>query len=68
MKVVTQQGDTVDALCWRYYGRTDGTVETVLEANNGLADYGPVLPLGLAVEMPDISTVQATKPLIQLFD
>lgn len=68
MKVITQQGDTVDALCWRYYGRTDGTVETVLEANNGLADHGPVLPVGLTVEMPDISTVQATKPLIQLFD
>lgn len=68
MKVMTQQGDTVDALCWRHYGRTDGTVEAVLEANNGLADYGPVLPLGLSVELPEIGTVQTTKPLIQLFD
>ena len=35
MIVRTLQGDTVDALCWRHYGRTDGTVETVLEANTG---------------------------------
>ncbi|MCI0152144.1 tail protein X [Paraburkholderia sediminicola] len=52
MKVIAQQGDTVDALCWRHYGRTDGTVEAVLEANAGLADYGVVLPLGTVVYLP----------------
>ncbi|TLX52838.1 phage tail protein, partial [Stutzerimonas nosocomialis] len=28
-----QQGDTVDAICWRHYGRTAGVVEQVLDAN-----------------------------------
>ncbi|WP_321931533.1 MULTISPECIES: tail protein X [Paraburkholderia] len=68
MKVTALQGDTVDAICWRYYGRTDGTVEAVLEANEGLADYGVVLPLGTLVDLPDLTTVQTTKPLLQLFD
>ena len=68
MKVTALQGDTVDEICWRYYGRTDGTVEAVLEANEGLADYGVVLPLGTLVDLPDLTTVQTTKPLLQLFD
>lgn len=33
----TIQNDTVDALCWRFYGRTAGVTEAVLEANPGLA-------------------------------
>ena len=28
--VRTQQGESVDALCWRHYGRTQGAVEAVL--------------------------------------
>jgi phage tail protein X len=68
MIVRAQQGDTVDSLCWRRYGRTRGVVEAVLEHNAGLADYGPVLPLGLAVDLPDMSTVQKAVPLLQLFD
>jgi phage tail protein X len=67
MRVIAQQGDTVDALCWRHYGRTDGTVEAVLEANAGLADHGPVLPHGLAVELPE-REIAPTRPLLQLFD
>ncbi|AYZ66935.1 phage tail protein [Burkholderia multivorans] len=68
MIVRTLQGDTVDALCWRHYGRTDGTVETVLEANTGLADLGVVLPTGTPVYLPPLDTVSSTKPLLQLFD
>jgi phage tail protein X len=68
MIVRAQQGDTVDLLCWRHYGRTDGTVEAVLEANAGLADYGVFLPVGLAVFLPELATVSVTKPLLQLFD
>jgi phage tail protein X len=68
MNVIAQQGDTVDLLCWRHYGRTSGTVETVLEANGGLADYGVVLPHGLSVYMPDLAEVDTTTPMLQLFD
>ncbi len=41
MKVRAHQYDTVDALCWRHYGRTQGVTEQVLQANPGLAEYGP---------------------------
>jgi phage tail protein X len=68
MNVIAQQGDTVDALCWRYYGSTDGTVEAVLEANAGLANYGPVLPVGTVVRLPPLDTVHSAAPLVQLFD
>lgn len=68
MNVTAQQGDTVDALCWRQYGRTDGTVEAVLEANAGLADIGLVLPVGTVVYLPAIDTVDTSAPLVQLFD
>ena len=43
------QGDTVDALVWRHYGRTAGLVEMVLNANPGLSAHGPVLPIGSEV-------------------
>ncbi|WP_258087249.1 tail protein X, partial [Xenorhabdus bovienii] len=36
MQVRAFQGDTVDLLCWRHYGRTQGIVEQVLEANPDL--------------------------------
>lgn len=68
MEVKTLQGDTVDLLCWRHYGRTDGTVEAVLEANAGLADMGLVLPMGTVVYLPAIDAVESTAPLVQLFD
>ncbi|MFP1923892.1 tail protein X [Lonsdalea quercina] len=67
MKVRAQQYDTVDALCWRYYGRTQGMTEQVLNANPGLAEYGPFLPHGLWVTLPDVvsAPVQQT---VQLWD
>lgn len=69
MRVITHQGDTVDALCFRHLGRTQGVVEIVLENNPGLADYGPVLPHGLQVKLPDITTQPTTTPtLLRLWD
>jgi phage tail protein X len=67
MKVRALQYDTVDALCWRHYGRTQGVTEQVLQANPGLADHGPILPHGLEVELPD-SAPAATSQTVQLWD
>lgn len=61
------QGDTVDLLCWRHYGRTAGVTEQVLEANRGLAAFGPVLPAGTAVLMPAIPA-PAQQQRLQLWD
>jgi phage tail protein X len=67
-RVYAQQGDTVDALCYRETGRTQDIVEATFEANPGLADYGPVLPIGTAVDLPDLADTPATNQLINLFD
>jgi phage tail protein X len=67
-RVYAQQGDTVDALCFRHLGRTQGVVEATLETNEGLAAYGPILPMGLAVDLPDDPAAQPTLKLVNLFD
>jgi len=64
----TQQNDTVDALCWRHYGRTAGVVEAVLEANPGLADKGPVLPSGLLVTLPELQAAAPERQMVNLWD
>jgi phage tail protein X len=66
-RVRAQQGDTVDALCWRAYGRTAGMVEQVLATNPGLADYGATLPHGTLVELPDAAPLAERKEQIQLW-
>lgn len=66
MKVYAQQGDTVDAICWRYYGRTQGIVEQVLQKNTGLADAA-ILPHGTAVELPEQASA-AVAQTVQLWD
>ena len=66
--VRTNQNDTVDALCWRFYGRTAGVTEAVLEANPGLADYGPILPHGLVVNMPEVQTSAPQRQMVNLWN
>ena len=67
MRVYARQGDTVDSLCQRYLGRTAGVTEQVLSLNHGLAEFGPVLPLGTAVEIPDQPTTPQ-RTTVQLWD
>lgn len=66
--VYSLQNDTVDAICWRNYGRSSGVVEAVLEANPRLSQYGPFLPMGTKVELPEITTQQNKTQIIQLWD
>ncbi|MCW2484745.1 tail protein X [Candidatus Symbiopectobacterium sp. NZEC127] len=67
MEVIAQQGDTLDALCYRHYGRTRGAVEAVLSVNPGLADYGTILPHGTAVTLPNIATAPVRES-VQLWE
>lgn len=50
--VKAQQGDTLDQICLRHLGSTAGTVESALTLNRGLADLGPILPLGTSITLP----------------
>lgn len=67
MKVQALQGDTVDLLCWRHYGHTQGIVEQVLQANPNLVEGGIQLAAGQWVELPDIP-LAAQQDTIQLWD
>lgn len=65
MKVNALQGDTVDLLCQRYYGTTQGVTEIVLAANKSLADQ-IFMEAGQVVELPEVSA-SATKETVQLW-
>jgi phage tail protein X len=63
-----KQGDTVDLICQRQYGRTADVTEAVLAANPGLAGLGPVLPPNARVLLPDIDTKSSAARLTSLWD
>ncbi|HYG91218.1 MAG TPA: tail protein X [Azospirillum sp.] len=70
MKYITRQGDQVDAICWRYYGR-ENAAEAVFEANPRLADHGLILPAGIEIELPDLEAPTATTSgaaIVKLWD
>lgn len=62
------QNDTVEAMCWRHYGRTAGIVEAVLQANPGLVEHGTVLPQGTRVLMPELLVSAPTLQTVKLWD
>lgn len=61
------QGDMVDLIAWRHYGHRPGIVEAIFEVNPGLADFGPVLPLGTVVFLPSIPKPSQVAPTISLW-
>lgn len=64
MKVQALQGDTLDLLCHRHYGTTQGVTEAALAANKGLAGQ-LYLEAGQWVELPEVSnpTIRETVQL-----
>jgi len=62
----TVEGEKLDVICWQHYGSLNGTVEAVLEANYGLAEYDHFLPHGLTIVLPDITP--PTKEPVRLWD
>ena len=60
MKVRAMQGDTLDAICAR---RTEGVVETVLQANPGLSELGVILPHGTEIDLPDVPSSPVTNTI-----
>jgi len=57
----TVKGDVIDAVANNIYGRyEDGMVELILNMNLHLADYGAVLPAGVAIVLPEINNAPKT--------
>lgn len=63
------EGITLDLLLWRRYGvRGQALVEAALRLNPGLAALGPVLPLGIAVKIPELPpATQSTRRYVSMF-
>lgn len=66
MQIIALQGDTVDQLCYRHYGSTQGVTEAVLEANPHLCDT-PFLSAGHVVYLPEL-TPPTQQEMVQLWD
>ncbi|MBG6247337.1 MULTISPECIES: tail protein X [Symbiopectobacterium] len=66
MIVNALQGDTVDLLCYRHYGTSQGVTEQVIAANPGLSRQ-IFLNAGQAVMLPDIAR-KAEQETVQLWD
>ena len=67
MKVKALQGDTLDLICQRYYGRTRVVTEAVLKANPGLCETGLFLSAGQLIFLPDIDPAPQAET-VQLWD
>jgi phage tail protein X len=59
MQYATKYGDMLDAICHEYYSGRPGATELVLNANPGLADLGPVYPVGIIIELPELPVVES---------
>ena len=50
----TSDGDLLDTICNNFYGHLVGTVEAVLNANQGLADEAQPYRAGVLIVLPDL--------------
>jgi len=68
IRYVTRQGDVLDLVCYRHYGRRSGVVERVLDHNRDLAGLGPILPIGTVIILPTIPLEATPAATIKLWD
>lgn len=67
--VYAHQGETLDALLYRVYGKTAAITEQTLQLNPRLAEQGPVMREGTPVTLPPPPETRETKPpKIQLWN
>lgn len=66
-KYRTRDGDVLDDICWKHYGKQSKAVEIVLEANRDLADYGKIMPAGIVITLPELPPIPKKQP-IRLWD
>ncbi|MGH8381036.1 tail protein X [Pseudomonas sp.] len=62
----TSEGDLLDTLCQHYYGHLNGSVEAVLNANQGLADEPQPFHTGVLIQLPELTS--AADATVQLWD
>lgn len=59
----TRDGDRLDHICLKFYGRDSKTTEQVMYqvANYGITDMCAVFPAGQVITLPDIEPEPITK-------
>ncbi|CRI58649.1 tail protein X [Pseudomonas sp. CCOS 191] len=62
----TSEGDLLDTLCQHYYGHLTGTVEAVLDANQGLANEAQPFRAGVRILLPELP--MTASETLQLWD
>ena len=55
MQVRAQQNDNLDAILYRYFGKSDGLLELACALNPHLLNK-PIIPLGTLVTLPEPET------------
>lgn len=69
MIATAQDGETLDAICWRVLGRTRDVTEQALELNRDLAALGARLPGGTPVALPEpAAAAQTRRATVKLWD
>ena len=68
-KVRSIAGDSVNLLLFRELGRCDDVAEeTLWRVNPDLAEYGPVLPAGVGVIVPEMASRPAARRPVSAWD
>ncbi|MDD0972432.1 tail protein X [Pseudomonas fontis] len=62
----TSDGDVLDTLCQHFYGHLNGSVEAVLNANQGLADEPQPFRAGVLIVLPELTAMSEAQ--VQLWD
>lgn len=50
----TSSGDLLDTICYQFYGHLNGSVEAVLDANQGLGDEPQPFRAGVLIVLPEL--------------
>ncbi|UVL43109.1 tail protein X [Pseudomonas sp. B21-040] len=62
----TSEGDLLDTICHNFYGHLNGSVEAVLDANQGLADEPQPYRAGVLIVLPEL--IAPSQEQITLWD
>ena len=62
----TADGDLLDTICHNFYGHLNGTMEAVLDANQGLAGELQPYRAGVVIVLPGLPT--AREEVVMLWD
>ena len=71
MDYITCDGDVLDQLCYRFYGKTAGVTEQVIMLNPAVSEYLDKMPEGITIHFPSLTLVEGInneKSPVRLWD